>query len=183
MVRKLNTFIWVFLFLVMFIPGRNIFCADLSDNRKKEIVDQLYNGYAKDLPEVGDIKPDEVIRLLKKNRVVLIDVRTPAEMGISILPGAVIKDDYLKEPNKYKKVTVVAYCTIGYRSGIFAKKMAAKGLDVKNMAGGLLGWVFEGGRVYHEKKEVKRIHVYGPKWDYPPSGYESVMFSSFERLF
>ncbi len=85
-------------------------------------------------------------------------------------------------PDKYKGMIAIAYCTIGYRSGKFAEKMAARGREVKNLAGGLLAWVHDGGRVYRESKAVKQIHVYGPKWDYPPSGYESLKFSRFERL-
>lgn len=175
--------IWTWLFFLIFIPKGSLLGADLSDSQKKDIVYQLYNSYKEDLPGVKEIGSKELMGLLKNKKVVLIDVREPAEIEVSALPGAVTRDKYLKDVDRYKGLVAVAYCTIGYRSGKFAKEMAAKGLDVKNMAGGLLGWVYEGRRVYHEKKEVKRIHVYGPKWDYPPSGYESVMFSSFERLF
>lgn len=183
MVTHNNRFIWMCLLFVIFIPGKSIQCADLTDSRKKEIVGQLYNGYKADFPEVEDIAPTEVIRLINQNKVVLIDVRRPAEREISMLPGAISKDDYLTHMNAYKGLTAVAYCTIGYRSGKFAEKMVAKGIGIKNMAGGLLAWLHDGGWVYHEGKEVKRIHVYGPRWDYPPEGYESIRFGLFERLF
>jgi len=179
----INRVIGAFLFLMVLIPSGDSQCTDLSDSEKRKIVEQLYSTYRKDFPQIKDMQPAEVIHMLKQRKVVLIDVRTSVESKISMLPGAVTIDDYLKEEYTYRGLIPVAYCTIGYRSGKFAEKMGVKGVDVKNLAGGMLAWVFDGGRVYNENNEVKRIHVYGPKWDYPPSGYESVMFSLFERLF
>ena len=100
-----------------------------------------------------------------------------------MLPGAITEDEYLNNTKRYDRMTAIAYCTIGSRSGYFAKKMAAKGVEINNLAGGVLGWVFDGGRVYRDEKQVKIIHVYGPKWNYAPKGYESVMFGLLERLF
>ncbi|MBW1642651.1 MAG: rhodanese-like domain-containing protein, partial [Deltaproteobacteria bacterium] len=177
MVININRVIGAFLFLMVLMPGGDLQCADLSDGEKRKIVDQLYNTYRLDLPQVKDIQPAEVIHLFNQHKVVLIDIRTSAEIKISTLPRAVTMDDYLKGVDTYRGLIAVAYCTIGYRSGKFAEKMGAKGIEVKNLAGGMLAWVFDGGRIYNENNEIKRIHVYGPKWDYPPSGYESVMFS------
>jgi sodium/bile acid cotransporter 7 len=189
MKRNINRIIGIFLFLAVFMPDRNLQSADepgdgyLSDSDKKKIIEKLYNAYREELPLVKDIKPAEVTRLFNQQKVVFVDVRTSAEMEISMLPEAVTVEEYFKKKDIYKELIVVAYCTIGYRSGKFAEKMGAEGDDVRNLAGGMLAWVFEGGRVYHDNKEIKRIHVYGPNWDYPPQGYESLYFSWYERLF
>ena len=110
-------------------------------------------------------------------------MRSSEEMKTSMLPGAITKDEYLNDTRRYGRMTVIAYCTIGSRSGHFAKKMAANGIEIYNLAGGILAWVFDGGRVYRGEKQVKIIHVYGPKWDYAPKGYASVMFGLLERYF
>jgi len=189
MEKNIKWFIVVFLFLSTLVPERSLRCAevssgtDISDGKKRIRVEQLYIAYQKDFPHVKDIQPAEVAYLLTRQKVVVIDVRTQAEMRVSMLPGAIAMDEYLEKIDGYKGFIAVAYCTIGYRSGMFAEKMRVKGVEVKNLAGGILGWVFEGGRVYKDTREVKRIHVYGPKWDYPPTGYESIVFSIFERLF
>ena len=104
-------------------------------------------------------------------------------MEVSMLPHAITQEEFLKDPGKYKDKTVVAYCTISYRSGKFAEEMAKKGIPILNLKGGLLAWVLEGGKVYDSHGETKRIHVYGKEWDYPPAGYESVKFGLFDRLF
>jgi sodium/bile acid cotransporter 7 len=105
-------------------------------------------------------------------------------MNISMLPGAVTRKAFLKNPGRYRGRLIVAYCTIGLRSGRFAMETAEKGIEIRNLRGGLLAWVLEGGNVYDAQGAVtKRIHVYGKKWDYPPEGYESVRLGFFERLF
>ena len=155
----------------------------LSDAQNKEIVYKMYSEYRQDFPEVPDISSQEAMKLLSAERLVLVDVRKPMEREISMLPHAITKKKYLEDRSAYKQHTVVAYCTIGYRSGIFAREMAEKGVVVYNLRGGLLGWVHEGGKVYHDNGELKRIHVLGKKWDYPPQDYESVKASFFQILF
>jgi sodium/bile acid cotransporter 7 len=109
-------------------------------------------------------------------------VRKPAEIAVSTLPGAIDKPSFLENPQKYRDKTVVAFCTIGYRSGLFAQEMAERGLTVKNLKGGILAWVLKGGKVYKTDGVIKRLHVYGPKWDLAPSAYETVKFDLLERL-
>ena len=120
---------------------------------------------------------------MKTGKVVFVDTRTPEEMAVSMLPGAVSKAAFLADQAAYHDSLVIGYCTISYRSGKFAEDMAAKGVKMSNLAGGLLAWVLEGGKVYDTGGESHRIHVYGKKWNYPPAGYTSVMFGPFERLF
>jgi sodium/bile acid cotransporter 7 len=91
-----------------------------------------------------------------------------------MLPEAITEDAFLRNPRKYSDKTVVAYCTISYRSGKFAEAAAKKGIRIYNLEGGLLAWVLEGGKVYDSHGETRRIHVYGKRWNYPARGYESV---------
>jgi sodium/bile acid cotransporter 7 len=154
----------------------------LSDREKSDIVQKLYGQYKKDFPEVEDMSAAAVKVLLARGQVVLIDVRTPDEQAVSMLPGAVTKEAVSKNPSILQGKTAVAYCTIGYRSGVYAEKMAREGIRIYNLPGGILAWVFSGGKVYCDGKETKRVHVYGEKWDYLPAGYEAVMFGFFQKL-
>ena len=171
------------IFLSLLLPQTIMGENKLTDQQKLKIVYDMYAGYKKDFPGVKDITPKKAMELLKKGQVVFVDSREPAEMEVSMLPHAITQEEFLKDPEKYKGETVVAYCTISYRSGKFAEEMAKKGIPVLNLKGGLLAWVLEGGKVYDSHGETKRIHVYGKEWDYPPDGYESVKFGFFERLF
>ncbi|MGB7918807.1 MAG: rhodanese-like domain-containing protein [Desulfobacterales bacterium] len=156
----------------------------LSDTQKKEVVYAIYADYKKDFPAVMDISPQQAMDLLKKDEVVFIDTRKPAEMKVSMLPHAITQNEFLSHPEKYAGKTVVGYCTVSYRSGVFAREMDEMGISVRNLEGGILAWTLEGGKVYDENgKETDRIHVYGKKWDYAPAGYKAVMFSLWEQMF
>ena len=157
---------------------------DMSDAEKKEVVYRMYAGYKKNFPKVKDISPQQAMRMLKQNKVIFVDTRKPAEMAVSMLPGAVTEREFLSHPEQYQNKTIVGYCTISYRSGKFADNVAKQGISLVNLRGGILGWTLEGGRVYDQSgKQVKRIHVYGDKWDYAPDGYETVKFNLLEQIF
>lgn len=155
-----------------------------SDAERRKIVYQMYSGYKKDFADVRDISPQQAMDLLQQNQVTFVDTRKPAEMAVSMLPGALSEQDFLSRSGDYRDRTVVGYCTISYRSGKFAAKMAERGVAVINLRGGILAWTLEGGKVYDQNgREVKRIHVYGNRWDYAPSGYETVKFNLLEQLY
>lgn len=154
-----------------------------TDREKKAVVYQMYAEYKKDFPEIIDIDPLEAMALQKRGEVVFVDTRTPAEMQVSMLPDAIGKSVFQKQMRRYTDRKIVAYCTISYRSGLFAAEMARQGITIYNLRGGILAWTLEGGKVYNGKKPVKRIHVYGEKWNFPPKGYKSVLFGFFEKLF
>ena len=149
--------LWLRLLIGILIFQAMLCNAELTDARKKEIVYQMYADYKKDFPSVPDILPREAMRLMETAHVLFVDTRKPAEMNVSMLPNAITKEEFLKHPSKYKDVTIVAYCTISYRSGIFAKEMAKKKIRINNLAGGLLAWVLEGGKVYAGGVETKRM--------------------------
>ena len=155
----------------------------LTDEQKKEIVYRMYDDYRRDFPHVKEISPQEAMEETTNGKTLFVDTRKPAEMSVSMLPGAITEKAFLEDPEKFKDKQIVAYCTISYRSGKFAQEMAKKGIVVFNLRGGLLAWVLEGGKVYDANGETKRINVYGEEWDYPPEGYESVRLGFFERHF
>jgi sodium/bile acid cotransporter 7 len=155
-----------------------------SDDEKKTAVYQMYRDYkSEDFPEVMDISPKKAMALMSSGEIVFVDTRKTAEMEVSMLPGAVARSAFLDDVDRYQDKMIVAYCTISYRSGEFAEEMADRGVTVYNLEGGMLAWVLEGGKVYDEEGETRRIHVYGDKWNYAPAGYEAITFGFFERLF
>jgi sodium/bile acid cotransporter 7 len=184
MTRSLYLPVLVTLFIA---SGATVGVADdgpFTDAQKMAVVQAMYADYKQDFPAVEDISPRQAMELLKKNAIVFVDTRKPAEMAVSMLPHAITESGFLEHPEKYDGKTVVGYCTVSYRSGVFASEMGKKGVRVLNLAGGILAWTLAGGKVYDENgAETDRIHVYGEKWNYPPAGYEAVMFSLWEQLF
>ncbi len=165
----------VLVFLVLVLCPRSGLAALLSDQQKQETVFEMYAEYKKDFPEVTDITPMEARRLLaQKERVVLVDVRTPEEQQVSMLPGAISREEFLRNLGAYRDYVIIGYCTISYRSGKLAQELLQQGITMLNMQGGLLAWLHEGGKVYSQGLETLRVHVYGKKWDLAPARYDTV---------
>ncbi len=84
-----------------------------------------------------------------KDKIVLIDVREPAELknegyieGSKNIPMGSIENNLRNIP---KDKEVVVYCRSGNRSGVVVAKLTQLGYtNVKNMAGGIMKWKAEG---------------------------------------
>jgi len=158
--------------------------SEMPDAKKKEAVYRMYAGYKKDFPAVNDVSPQQAMAWLNQGKVVFVDTRKPEEMAVSMLPGAVSKEDFLNHFDSYRDKIAVGYCTISYRSGVFARDMAAQGIRILNLRGGILAWTLEGGKIYDKSgAAVRQVHVYGDKWDFAPAGYETIKFSLWEQMF
>lgn len=85
-------------------------------------------------PQVADVPVTRAKQLLRADPMpLLLDVRSPAERAVSIIPGA------LTELGTQPPGTrVVVYCTVGLRSGIRARQLRAQGFDAVNLRGGIL---------------------------------------------
>ncbi|MEJ2070608.1 MAG: rhodanese-like domain-containing protein [Syntrophobacterales bacterium] len=161
--------------LVLVLCHREGSATSAADVRKKTAVNEMYTGYKKEFPAVTDITPKEVMELLaRQKKVVLVDVRTPGEQRVSMLPGAITQDELLSNLDAYRDHIIIGYCTISYRSGKLAQDLRKKGITMLNLKGGLLAWVHEGGKVYSQGGETQKVHVYGPKWDLAPAPYQTI---------
>jgi sodium/bile acid cotransporter 7 len=159
--------------LVAAVGGIALAGASMSDSQKLARIDELYRGYRKDFTGVGEIEPQEAMRLLQEDKAVFIDVREPKEQAVSMLPSAVTAEEFLKTPGRHADRVLIGYCTISYRSGKLAQQLAAQGITVLNLRGGILAWAHAGGTLRDRDGETRRLHVYGRKWDLAPHGYET----------
>ena len=172
--KTYNATALVALLTILGLAHFHILPESFADTGKRVKIEKLYIHYQKKFPEVQDVTPREARELTNTGKVVFIDVRETDEQSVSRLPGAITVDLFLEDPGKYEDYIKIGYCTIGYRSGIFAQELQHKGIPVYNLRGGVLAWVHDGGKVYNGAEEVKRIHVYGQKWDLGPDSYEAV---------
>ena len=165
---------------VLLIPLANSYSEPEKSNKEK--IYEIYKDYQKNFTEVKDINAAEAIKESNDGNVIFVDVRTEGEFSVSTLPKAVTKEDFLRDKELYKDKKIIAYCTIGYRSGLFAAEMEKTGITVYNLSAGILGWTHEGGKVYDSRGIVQRIHVYGKDWDYAPEGFETMTFGLLEKI-
>jgi len=146
----------------------------LDDESKQRRVVEMYAEYKKSFPEISDLSPELVFKLMKRVDVVLVDVRDSEEQAVSMISGALTHGKFLEDLDSYKERTVIAYCTISYRSGKFVSKLRKRGIHVINLRGGLLAWLHAGGPVHRNGIPVRKVHVYGKTWDLAPSSYETI---------
>ncbi len=105
---------------------------------------------------------------------VVVDVRSDEEVNVSIIPGAITKAKYEKDAGKYRDKLVIPYCTVGGRSGAYAKQLAGKGVKVKNYEGSILKWIDAGlPLVTLEGQPTNRVHTYSDRYRVPAK-YEQV---------
>lgn len=105
---------------------------------------------------------------------VVVDVRSDAEVSVSVIPGAITKAQYELERKKYEGRTVIPYCTVGGRSGAYAKELAKMGVKVKNYKGSILKWIDAGlPLVTLDGQPTNRVHTYSDRYRIPAK-YEQV---------
>ncbi len=119
-----------------------------------------------DFPDVPRIGTEEVAAWLhdpKREPPVLLDVRTKAEFDVSHIHGAQRIEpgssaDAIGIP---RDKPIVTYCSVGYRSGAFAKKLQDAGYkNVQNMTGSIFEWANEGHPIERAGKRVAQVHPY-----------------------
>ena len=162
------------LLTIFWITHFHILPESIADTQNRVKIEKLYMQYQKKFSEVQDVNPRTAIELTNTGKVVFIDVRESKEQNVSRLPGAITADFYLENQQRYSDYIKIGYCTIGYRSGIFAQELGQRGIPIYNLRGGVLAWVHDGGKVYNGAVETKRIHVYGEEWNLGPESFEAV---------
>ena len=147
-----------------------------EDSAKADRITAMYTGYkAEAFANTPDFTVADLQVLESDQPVTLVDCREDAERAVSMIPGAITTAQFEAIPEDYRGHLVVMYCTVGYRSGVYAKDLIERDFDAINLIGGVLAWAHEGNTfIDPDGNRTQRVHVYGPTWDLLPSGYESV---------
>ena len=136
----------------------------------------------KQFPDSPGIQTNELNDKIDNNEnVLLVDCRRPDEYQISRIPNATnihfkCSDDDLKtalaevDPN----VTIVNYCSLGYRSGVMTKRILDLDLDnvakdkVYNLEGSIFKWAEEERPLLDFKEQpTKFVHPFSYKFAIP----------------
>jgi rhodanese-related sulfurtransferase len=144
----------------------------LGDAEKQQRIESMIAGFESDfkVPQVDVLAAQRL--LSKQVDYVLLDVREPKETEVSMIPGAINKQEFEKNPEKYKDKKIIAYCTIGYRSSQYAEKWNQRGYHMSNLRGSLLLWSHaHGAMVDSAGLPTRQVHIYGKKWDLLANGY------------
>ena len=145
-----------------------------SDQVKRDRMESLYLACKRSFPDVPEMSAAELRPLLESGEIVLVDVRSEKEQRVSMIPGAISFREFERDETVHEGATVVTYCTIGWRSGKYAKKLHERGWKVYNLKGAILAWTHEQGALVNDEGPTRKLHVSRSKFDVAPEGYEPV---------
>ena len=145
-----------------------------SDAERATAVEAMYQDYRSDFEDVPDVTPEALLEWMEDPKTVLVDVRKQKERVVSIIPGAISREEYEAHKEQYEGYRVISYCTIGYRSGKYSERLRKDGVDAYNLMAGILGWVHAGGAIEIDGEPTHEVHVYGRQWSLLPSDHEPV---------
>lgn len=146
-----------------------------SDSWKQQQIVTMYRQYAKEFSQVESITVVELQQLQQQGKqVVLVDVRSPKEIAVSSIPGAISTAEFERNLAQYRNYQIIGYCTIGYRSGKYAQKLQQQGVKMLNLEGSLLAWSHAQGKLVNSIGDTNKVHVFGRQWQLTARNYQPV---------
>jgi rhodanese-related sulfurtransferase len=124
-----------------------------------------------EFPDVPVTTVDELSERLERSGAapVLLDARAEGEFAVSHLAGArhtesaeaalAVLDGLGKDE------AVVVYCSVGYRSALLTRELAARGYtNVRNLEGSIFEWANRGLPLYRDGLRVAQVHPFDAEW-------------------
>ena len=123
-------------------------------------------------PTVAQLSTKELAAWLndpKRDKPILLDVRTEKEFAVSHLHGATRVEPSAKAENVLAQLPagrpVVTYCSVGYRSSEFAERLRKAGVaSVYNLEGSIFQWANEGRAIEADGHPADKVHPYNRKF-------------------
>ncbi len=122
-------------------------------------------------PNVPQIGTEKLAAWLKSNerQPVLLDVRNREEYEVGHLPNARHVDPAAPaselEALLPKDTLIVTYCSVGYRSSAFSKRLREAGYtNVQNLEGSVFRWANEDRPLECDGKPTDKVHPYSNYW-------------------
>ena len=130
----------------------------------------------RDFPNVKQLKTKTLAQWLENHPrdIQLIDTRQAEEFRVSHLPQAKhIPDLETAKATLNPKKTIVAYCSVGYRSSRLAEQLQTLGYNqVWNLEGSIFQWANEGRLLIHNQQLTKKVHPYSQNWQWLLTSHE-----------
>lgn len=143
-------------------------CADRATEPTWGGVETRIAAAFADVPSIGTAVLSELLRDPTRP-VVLIDVREPEEFAVSHLAGAVratsVDHAAALVEDAPEGATIVAYCSVGYRSAGLVARLRERGVaGVYNLEGSIFRWANEDRPLYRGALPVRRVHPFDESW-------------------
>jgi rhodanese-related sulfurtransferase len=149
--------------------------APKEASAKLEKIDELYAAARFfTFAQVPEATVEELMSARERGeRVALVDVREAEEWEVSMIPGAVTREQFEKDLEKHRDARIVVYCTIGGRAGIYAADLRGRGFRAEVLKGSILTWTHAGGPLVEPGgRPTRRVHTCKEAFNLAADGYE-----------
>ena len=79
-----------------------------TDAEKLQKIESMYERSRRSFPDVPEITAEDALRLMDEEGTVLVDVRTPTEQAVSMIPGAITAEEFEANRAQHEGATVLA---------------------------------------------------------------------------
>lgn len=145
-----------------------------TDAERLKQIEAMYEKAKRRFPDISDVSAEELQRMRADGDVVVVDVRTPEEQEASMIPGAITVEQFEANQQDYEGKTIVSYCTMGGRSGMYTRELQTRGWRALNLKGAILAWTHAGGELENAQGPTRKVHTHGRKFSLAAEGYEQV---------
>ncbi|RPI33924.1 MAG: rhodanese-like domain-containing protein [Nitrospiraceae bacterium] len=150
---------------------KQIGIAPADIERFEELADECRILY----PDISWITLSDFLSREDRDEWIILDVRSPEERAVSLIPGAMPVDAFEEFSSHYVHKNILVYCTVGCRSAQYAVKLRESGFKVYDLWGGVLAWALHGKTfVDPDGRPTRKVHVFGSRWNVVPDNYEAV---------
>lgn len=125
---------------------------------------------AREFPDIPRASPGEILHRLataaeRGLTLTIVDVRTPDEYAVSHIPTARRMEPGSAPPVDLPPGPIITYCSVGYRSNAFARRLTQQGREVTEIDGGIFAWAEAGlPLVDASGHAVAVVHPFDPYW-------------------
>ena len=110
----------------------------------------------------------------RNNSFLIVDVRSESEVRVSVIPSAIPQAEFERTVADHRGKEIIAYCTVGARSGKFTKKLSRQGWRVRNYEGSIIDWCkHKLPLMTLDGAETQRVHTYSARYSVPDE-YEAI---------
>lgn len=136
---------------------------------RKPLHKQAYRLFFSWVLQDKEVPVKQVREIKNTGSVYILDTRAEEEFEVSHLEGARRFGFEEKHWNLLEEVgkedTILAYCTVGYRSQQVVKELREKGYkNAYNLKGGIFEWMHQGRPLFRDGQRTKAVHTYNRSW-------------------